>query len=952
MAGNIISELESLDALTGGFHLLKIVDSSHDGSLAKSLNPSEKFKEYLYCAEKHDEFNPLDEAIKRQLDEFSNDRQYVNIIFTTDKKIIETIAHLGSPILSNKNVKLFFTKVPSKAFYRSVSLKLSEFSLVPSFFNGSILVEQNLTVYLLQERLSLTLGGKENLLSKDDLAYEFELRIKDLEKSIARLFFFRLTQFIRNPIKMLRYFSSIAGEFVKINRAKKKNSLKLVDFYRGSIPEFGKIYHQDPAPLVSVVMTAYNSELTIERAIESILKQSFLSLELIIVIDGATDSTLVRILKYRYLDNRVKVINLLKNQGTFYCKNVGMKAAKGKYITFQDADDESKPDRIKKQLDSLKSGRYIAVTCNYARIRKGIGVEEKHALISLFFERAPVIKSIGYFDPVRFAGDSEYYQRLKSRYGDSKINRIHEVYYLAYSQSNSLTESTSIGIEIGKNREPSPARQRYSEAFNEWHNSSAELTYSFNLNERPFKIEDKELYPCKTYFLPIRILITSSKEVDSDILTYFDHAFVGVDIEKISLATFFCQVDKNLSQISSDQKIELYAFREMSFTSESFLTWVFLDHTFFQNLYVQYFTSGSKIAHSFLAKRENPIGLKFSARYFELLQLKDEQNSPSTNCETLPFYKSLEKYQDITRIVTAVPNLENFIDQKVQFNQSVECSNTPNAMEMLSESAKNYTYLQLMHCGFNPFEFLDSKVSFEILANGWNCKNECTEAILSLFHQKISQFSLNVRVCDDASTDGTAELLNMMNEDLEFLFYQNQINKGAAYSRWKLIQSLENTDSVAVFVDLDDYILPNALCLIERAYLTNNRCLFTYGNWKSAHRENPSKNYSPEELDNIRSSIEFKCSPLRTFRIKLAKQLIESDFKDSNGKWFKTCTDVALFLPILDQCTHDQVTFIDTPIYFYNEKRPTGTLTKSSPEEKEFVFQSIRKKPAKSKFLA
>lgn len=112
-------------------------------------------------------------------------------------------------------------------------------------------------------------------------------------------------------------------------------------------------------PTISVVMSAYNAEKTIKRAIQSILSQTFTDFEFIIINDGSTDNTLDTIKSFA--DNRIVLINKPQNQGLVSALNDGIKQAKGKYIARMDADDESLPNRFALQVEFLNKNPDIGV---------------------------------------------------------------------------------------------------------------------------------------------------------------------------------------------------------------------------------------------------------------------------------------------------------------------------------------------------------------------------------------------------------------------------------------------------------------------------------------------------------------------------------------------------------------------------------------------------------------
>jgi len=94
----------------------------------------------------------------------------------------------------------------------------------------------------------------------------------------------------------------------------------------------------------SVVIPAYNAENTIERAISSVLAQSYPPFEIIIVDDTSKDKT-QEIIESKYAD-AVKYIQKISNNGSSVARNTGMDAAKGDYIAFLDADDAWHPDKL------------------------------------------------------------------------------------------------------------------------------------------------------------------------------------------------------------------------------------------------------------------------------------------------------------------------------------------------------------------------------------------------------------------------------------------------------------------------------------------------------------------------------------------------------------------------------------------------------------------------------
>ena len=114
--------------------------------------------------------------------------------------------------------------------------------------------------------------------------------------------------------------------------------------------------------LVSVVMSVYNSELTIKKSIESILNQTYKDIELIIIEDGSSDNTPFICKEYENEHENVFVYSNNENIGLTKSLNIGIKKSKGKFIARQDADDFSEHHRIKTQIEIMTSDNLDAVS--------------------------------------------------------------------------------------------------------------------------------------------------------------------------------------------------------------------------------------------------------------------------------------------------------------------------------------------------------------------------------------------------------------------------------------------------------------------------------------------------------------------------------------------------------------------------------------------------------------
>jgi len=128
-------------------------------------------------------------------------------------------------------------------------------------------------------------------------------------------------------------------------------------------------------PKISVIIPFYNSGKTLKNSIQSVINQTFIDFELLLVNDASSDNVLDEI-KLLLDDPRIKIITHSENQGAAASRNTGIKHATGKYVAFLDADDiwykdkltkqyafmENAPDNIKASCTSFDMVRYSGNT--------------------------------------------------------------------------------------------------------------------------------------------------------------------------------------------------------------------------------------------------------------------------------------------------------------------------------------------------------------------------------------------------------------------------------------------------------------------------------------------------------------------------------------------------------------------------------------------------------------
>ncbi|MGY3750913.1 glycosyltransferase family 2 protein [Vagococcus acidifermentans] len=130
--------------------------------------------------------------------------------------------------------------------------------------------------------------------------------------------------------------------------------------------------------LISIIMPVYNAEKYVGEAINSVLNQTYLNWELLVVNDGSTDKSVQVIQDYMKTDTRIKFINKKNNEGIASARNSGIKEAEGDYICFLDSDDMWKVTKLEEQLNIMKENSASFSCTSYSII------DEQHNKIGYF----------------------------------------------------------------------------------------------------------------------------------------------------------------------------------------------------------------------------------------------------------------------------------------------------------------------------------------------------------------------------------------------------------------------------------------------------------------------------------------------------------------------------------------------------------------------------------------
>lgn len=247
---------------------------------------------------------------------------------------------------------------------------------------------------------------------------------------------------------------------------------------------------------VTIIVSAYNAQATIHKALNSIINQTWKNLEIIVVDDCSNDNTFSIIKGFAKEDSRIKIIRLKQNQGTYVARNHALRIAKGKFVTCHDADDWSHPEKVTIQVRHLQQNKsiiantseFIRVSIDLSPFKKANSAKfVKNNYSSVMFRRKEVMEALGYWDSVRFSADSEMVFRIKKYFGtDSIVHLETGPLMLALQTDKTLTGNEKFGIHGFLNG----ARADYQDSFLDYMESDGDLFYPFPMAKRKFAVPE------------------------------------------------------------------------------------------------------------------------------------------------------------------------------------------------------------------------------------------------------------------------------------------------------------------------------------------------------------------------------------------------------------------------------------------------------------------------------
>jgi glycosyltransferase involved in cell wall biosynthesis len=192
-------------------------------------------------------------------------------------------------------------------------------------------------------------------------------------------------------------------------------------------------------PFFSVIVPTYNRAFIIDRCINSILAQEYVSFEIIVVDDGSTDNT--KEVVCQYMDSRINYF-FQENRGVSVARNEGSKLAKGDYLVFLDSDDYVNDIWLKDFFTVLQHNLTDVVICR-SKTTEDFKNDSSSFLAGTFAINKNVFYDIGMYDKkLKFGENTELNWRIN--FNNCRIETIENsniIYDVTYSEGRSNSQN-------------------------------------------------------------------------------------------------------------------------------------------------------------------------------------------------------------------------------------------------------------------------------------------------------------------------------------------------------------------------------------------------------------------------------------------------------------------------------------------------------------------------------
>ncbi|MCI2228385.1 glycosyltransferase [Polaribacter sp. MSW13] len=202
-------------------------------------------------------------------------------------------------------------------------------------------------------------------------------------------------------------------------------------------------------PIISIILPVYNGEKYLSQSIESCLNQTYKNIELIIVNDCSTDTSLAIAEKYQKKDNRIKIINNTANKKLPASLNIGHKTAVGDFFTWTSDDNLYLPNAIELMFNCIVDQKVDFVYADFIQINdegkelRVFKLEQPEELIwrnvvgaCFMYSKKVYVENKGYNESLFMVEDYDFWLR---GFMEFKFYHINEVVYKYRIHQDSLT---------------------------------------------------------------------------------------------------------------------------------------------------------------------------------------------------------------------------------------------------------------------------------------------------------------------------------------------------------------------------------------------------------------------------------------------------------------------------------------------------------------------------------
>ena len=130
-------------------------------------------------------------------------------------------------------------------------------------------------------------------------------------------------------------------------------------------------------PCVSLIIPVYNEQRYLRRCLDSVVKQDFMDMEVLLLNDGSRDKSLEICREYEAADLRIRVIDK-ENTGVSDTRNTGIRLASGKYLQFMDSDDWLADDAVESMVSAAERADCDLLIADFYRVKQDRYVEKRH----------------------------------------------------------------------------------------------------------------------------------------------------------------------------------------------------------------------------------------------------------------------------------------------------------------------------------------------------------------------------------------------------------------------------------------------------------------------------------------------------------------------------------------------------------------------------------------------